>query len=77
LLVIADPQHATIISGIFFAFPTLLTCLAIFFAYRRGGWLGLIAVGLAYIAGLWLDARSVVLLMIALLLGFLAARRIR
>lgn len=57
--------------------PLLLVGAALYFIYRRGGWLGFVAVALAFFAGLALLASPVLgaaLLVGALLLGIVATR---
>jgi len=57
--------------------PILLVALALRYIFKRGGWLGFLAVALAFLAGLWLLAEPQLgagLLVAALILGFLATR---
>ena len=75
LLLRFDPQHEVIIKLIFFLSPAIITFLTMLFIYRKAGLWGLIAVGLAFLAGTWLDLRSIPLIVVALIIGFFAARR--
>ncbi len=73
ILITADPMHAVWISYSFVFLPTILTAIAILLIYRRAGILGFIATLFAYVAGLLLDARTIPLLIAALIIGFFAA----
>lgn len=62
---------------VFTLLPLALVALALWFIYKRGGWLGIVAVGLAFVAGLSLLAsptRGAALLVGAILLGVVATR---
>lgn len=57
--------------------PLALVALMLYLIYKRGGWLGFVAVGVAFVAGLWLlsaPAASFFLLLAALGLGIVATR---
>ena len=57
--------------------PLVLLVVALYLIHKRAGWLGFVAVGVAFLAGLWLLAEpvtGVVLLAAALGLGWFAAR---
>jgi hypothetical protein len=57
--------------------PLALLGFALYLIHKRAGWWGFVAVGLAFLAGLWLladPAAGVVLLLGAVGLGYLAAR---
>lgn len=75
LLIAVEPQYETTIQGIFLYGPIVLTLFAVFGAYRRAGYFGLLAVLLAFLAGLWLNALSIALLAGAIVIGYLSARR--
>jgi hypothetical protein len=75
IIVKADPDHVQAITTIFFALPIILTCIGVLTAYKRAGWWGLLATGLAFTAGLLLNKTSIGLLAAAIIIGFLAARR--
>lgn len=75
ILVIADPTHAPLISLVFRYAPLVLTVVAVILIYRRAGWWGYVATGLAYVAGLWFTLLSIPLLLAAIAIGYLAARR--
>ncbi len=55
--------------------PIVLTALTMLLIYRRAGLWGFIAVGLAYVAGLWLSVVSIVLMAIAFLIAILSVKR--
>lgn len=58
--------------------PILFVVAMLWLIYRRGGWVGFLAVGLGFVAGLQVLAApelSFFLLLAALVLGFLATRR--
>ena len=66
------------IRSLFIILPTILLLLSIFGAYRKGHVLGLVAVIVAYLAGLSILVSSVtaiLLLLAAVALGFLATNR--
>ncbi len=75
ILLRADPAHEKIIVLAFTYIPLLITIFAVLLIYRRAGWFGFIATGLAYLAGLVLSIYSIPLLIGALIIGFFAARR--
>ncbi len=57
--------------------PLVLLVVMLVVIHRRAGWLGFVAVGLAFVSGLWLLAApttAFALLMGALALGFFASR---
>lgn len=57
--------------------PLALLIFALYLIHKRAGWLGFVAVGLAFLSGLWLlaePATGSVLLLAALGLGYVAAR---
>lgn len=62
---------------VFTLLPLALVALMLFLIYKRGGWLGFVAVGAAFVAGLWLlsaPSASFFLLVGALALGVVATR---
>ncbi len=62
---------------LFLLLPTLLLLVSVYGAYRKGKVMGLIAVLIAYVAGLSILVSlttTLVLLLIAVLFGFLATR---
>jgi hypothetical protein len=75
-LLTLDPAHAPWIAIAFLYGPTLLTFLSIILVYRRAGFLGFIAVVLAYAAGFLLAVESLILIALAILIGWFAARRV-
>lgn len=75
LLLTIDPAHSTWFALVFLYGPTVLTFLAIILIYRRAGILGFIAVALAYTAGILLNLTSIPLLLLAVVIGWFAARR--
>jgi hypothetical protein len=75
LLIAVEPQYENIIKIVFLYGPIVLTLFSVFMAYRRAGYFGLLAVLLAFLAGLWLNLLSIPLLAGAVLIGFFAARR--
>lgn len=77
LLVNADPGHAVWIKLLFRYVPLALTLLALILIYRRAGFWGYVATGIAYLAGLWFTLLSIPLLLVALLIGYFAARKSR
>ncbi len=70
-----EPQYADTIKAVFLALPIIITCTAVLLAFRRGGWFGLAAVSLAFLAGLWLDGRSIPLILLAIVIGFFSAKK--
>lgn len=57
--------------------PLVLVGLALYFIHKRGGWLGFLAVGCAFVAGLWLLAEpawGAAMLVGAVVLGVVATR---
>lgn len=57
--------------------PLALLGLALYLIWKRGGWLGFVAVALAFVSGLWLLAAPTTaffLLLGAVALGFVATR---
>lgn len=57
--------------------PLVLLLGALYLIHKRAGWLGFVAVGLAFLAGLWLlpePVTGVLLLVGALGLGYVASR---
>lgn len=57
--------------------PLILLAFALYMIWRRGGWLGFVAVACAFLAGLWLLAAPVtatVMLAASFLLGYIATR---
>ena len=57
--------------------PLVLVGLALYLIGKRGGWLGFLAVGLAFVSGLWLLAAptlATLLLLASLALGVIATR---
>jgi len=57
----------------FLSLSTLFTILSIIVAYSLGGWLGLLAIGLAFIGGaIFGSPFSIILLIVAVILGFFA-----
>lgn len=57
--------------------PIVLLGVALYFIWKRGGWLGFVAVGCAFIAGLWLLAEpawGAAMLAGAVVLGVVATR---
>jgi hypothetical protein len=75
LLIHAKPEYTQSITILFFALPIILTCISVLGVYRRAGYFGLFAVGMAFLAGLWLNILSIPLLLGAVVIGFVAARR--
>lgn len=75
LLVGAEPQYSQVIIMLFFTLPIILTCVSILGTYKKAGWFGLAAVGLAFYAGYVFELQSIILLIVALVVGFLAARK--
>lgn len=62
---------------VFTLLPIVLVVAALYFIYKRGGWLGFLAVALAFVAGLWLLAEpawGAAMLAGAVLLGVVATR---
>jgi len=56
--------------------PVISTAVSIYFAYAMGGWLGLLAVGIAFIGGIiFLNSTilSLVLIAVAIVIGILAS----
>ena len=65
------------IALLFTLLPVALLGLALYFIHKRGGWLGFVAVGCAFIAGLWVLAEPGVgaaMLAAAVVLGVVATR---
>jgi hypothetical protein len=56
--------------------PALLTFFAIVLVYRRGGMFGFVAVAFAYAAGLLFSLLSIPLMILAIVIGWFAARRV-
>lgn len=59
------------------AVPLVILGLTLFFIFRKGGWLGFLAVGFAFVAGLQVTSAPKVmagLLVLSLVLGWFAAR---
>lgn len=57
--------------------PLALLALALYLIHKRAGWLGFVAVGLAFLAGLWLlpePVTGLLLLAAAVALGYFASR---
>jgi hypothetical protein len=79
ILLAVAPAYGSPITIAFLYGPTLLTVLAVFLAYRRAGFLGFVAVALAYAAGFLLAVlhltAAVILLLLAIMIGWFAARR--
>jgi hypothetical protein len=75
LLLSAKTGQETLIALAFHYGPALFTLIAVMLVYRRAGLWGFVAVGLAYVAGLWLSVISIVLLAIAVLIAMLSVRR--
>jgi membrane glycosyltransferase len=76
ILLTVSPENAPWITLAFLYGPTLLTVLSLFFVYRHAGFFGFIAVALAYAAGIVLSFLSIPLLLLAIVIGWLAARRV-
>jgi hypothetical protein len=74
LLVGAAPQYSQAITVLFFATPIIAACVALLGMYRHAGWFGLLALTLAFYAGLRLDVIGIVLLVIALAIGIFWTR---
>lgn len=65
------------IALVFAWLPLAIVTVAFYMIWKRGGWLGFIAVGLAFLAGLWLLAEprlAALVLVGALGIGFVATR---
>lgn len=57
--------------------PLVLVGLALYLIWKRGGWLGFVAVAFAFVSGLWLlvaPAAATAMLLAAFLLGYVATR---
>ena len=56
----------------FWIIPIVFTLISLFGSYFLGGWLGLIAVGLAFLGGIFFSSSfGLLILVIALILGFI------
>ena len=75
LLVLSDPIHQKWITLGFLILPVALTLSSVYGAYKRAGVWGLIAVGLAFLAGFFLSVASIALLLAAIVIGYFSARR--
>jgi membrane-bound ClpP family serine protease len=70
----SDPM----VRSIFLILPTILIIISILSAYKKGRFLGIISVSMAYIAGLVILVSTItalVLLTIAIITGYLAPKR--
>ena len=76
ILLTVSPENVTWITLAFLYGPTLLTLLSLFIVYHHAGFFGFIAVALAYAAGITLSLMSIPLLLLAIVIGWLAARRV-
>jgi hypothetical protein len=74
ILLGAHTGQEPLIKLAFYYGPILLTAITMLLVYRRAGLWGFVAVGLAYVAGLWLNVTSIFLLGFALLIALLSVR---
>lgn len=75
--IVENAFSGTLVRTLFAILPLVLVVAMLAFIHRRGGWLGFIAVGAAFVAGLVLLAEptwAFFLLLGALALGYFAAR---
>lgn len=74
LLSVGSAQEIAI-KLVFLYGPIIFSLITMLLIYRRAGLWGFVATGLAYLAGLWLNALSPVLLGLALLIAIVSVRR--
>jgi len=77
ILLSAAPHYELWITLAFLYGPALLTLIGLVLIYQRAGFLGFVAVALAYAAGFLFSLTSIPLMLLALLIGWIAARRVR
>ena len=66
-----NPNHS--LGFIFWLIPVVILLLSILGTYFTGGWIGMIAIGVAFLSGILIESTiGIILLGLALVLGFIA-----